>query len=119
MNDKIFDALNILLEKHDQLLYKTYKTFHTLNLEEGDVETIAIDCTPEYSKHKRDLFSQILTYRSKPLIEDKVLKLFDIKMKRLDRHTEYLSIESIGTTLILLEEFWVNLLNTFRRNEIK
>lgn len=118
MNKNINLKLDELFLKHDRLLELTHNFFYSNNLDELMYDTLAIDNTKEFTKYKRDTSLKIIELTQNLLNEEKVLKLFKVRERLLDRYIENFNVDKIGTILNILREFWNDILIDLKRNII-
>lgn len=123
-NQKIHDEYKLLVHEYYLLKKLSEQIYNEKNENKKDYDDIVFDNDKitnyffiKYKKERKNLIAKKLNSRN--LKEDKLVKLFKVKRKKMKRHTEYLSHDTLGVVLNILSEFYGNIYRDLERSTNK
>lgn len=119
MTDQLMARIEQLLSLNESLLESAHQKFVVNGWELDNYGMSAINNEQHYANHKREMYRNILDYRSIPVKEEKVNRLLDIRFKRIQRAFDNLNEGAFGTILNIAYLLPENICRDLERNVVK
>lgn len=120
MSDQLMARIEELLSFNESLLESAHQKFVENGWESDDYGMTAINNEQHYANFKREQYRYILDYRTVPVNEEKLHRLFDIRFKRIQRSFDNLNDEgAFGTILNIAYLLPESIYRDLERNVVK